>query len=667
MKKNTLFVVVILFLSVFATGQSKYPCEIELSKKAEKLYKQAREAQQKGENDKATALYKQCIEEQEDWAAPYFNLGMQAIRRLERTTEKRDNLFQTAIFYFEKVVEHCPQYNHSTYFHLGKLHYSIGQYGKAAKYLELYIEDPDEKIKNQELIDSADRFLVYSIAYEKLYGNPVPFNPSPVSGMSTSDDEFLGTLSPDDDYMYYTRRKLVNVELHGRKTQELKEIFTVSERQKDGSFSVGTPMPSPPFNLAGNEGSPTITLDNKYMVFTRCENVNKLDSTSYYNCDLYYTEYIDGQWTDIKNMGKAINSENTWESQASISADGKALFFVRYGADEGFGNYEIYYSTRDANGNWKKAQNIGAPINTDKGEKTPFLHSDNKTLYYSSNGFTGLGGYDIYMSRLSENGQWSKPVSLGYPINSERDDVGLFVNTIGDKAYFATNRLSGNWDICEFDLYPEARPNKVILIKGEVANLDAENNTKIELKNIKTKQIESIEIDNLTKRYTAIIHDTDNDYLLTVKQKGYAYETKYIESKKLVAEDVQLLTDNNFELKSVKTGESYNINDIYFATNSFELTPTSKFVLDILIEFLQDNPNVKIEIQGHTDNIGNRTDNMSLSENRAKEVYRYLIENYIKSDRLRYKGFADTKPIADNTTEEGRSKNRRTVFIILSN
>ena len=132
-------------------------------------------------------------------------------------------------------------------------------------------------------------------------------------------------------------------------------------------------------------------------------------------------------------------------------------------------------------------------------------------------------------------------------------------------------------------------------------------------------------------------------------------------------DDVQLLTQKDFELKPIKVGESYQINDIYFATNSFELTSASKFVLDILIEFLQDNSDVKIEIQGHTDNIGNRNDNMILSDNRAKAVYDYLVENYIQSNRLRYKGFADTKPIANNSTEEGRAKNRRTVFVILSN
>ena len=671
---NKIFSTVILGFVVIlsANGQSKYPCEIEISKKADKIYKQARTAQSKGENDKATSLYKQCIAEQDDWAAPYFHLGMQAIRRLEQSadkpTDKKDNLFQTAIHYFEKVVEHCPQYNILAYLHLGKLYYSTGNYGKAVKYLELFLEDP-EKIKGQSQQEEAEWFLEYSIAYEKWYNNPVSYNPAPVKGMSTPEDEFLGTLSPDGDYMFYSRRKIITSQQPGTaKKTEIKEIFTVSSLQPDGSFSVGTPMPSPPFNLSNKEGTPTITLDNKYMVLTRCADVVKVGEPNYYNCDLYFSEYKDGQWSELKNMGKAINREDTWESQACISADGKTLFFVSDRAGGCSGDkpdLDIYYSTRDVNGNWQSAKNLGCTINTSRNEKTPFIHPDGKTLYFSSDGYVGLGGYDMYVSRLTEKGTWSKPINLGYPLNSEGDDVGLFVSTVGDKAYFATNRLSGNWDICEFDLYPDAQPQKVLLIKGKVENVEKENNTTVELKNIRTKQTESIGINDNTGKYSAIINNTEDDYLLTVKQEGYAYEAKYIETKKLLLEDKQIVKNNDFEMKPVKIGESYKINDIYFATNSSELTAASKFVLDILIDFLQDNPNVSIEIQGHTDNIGSRQDNMVLSENRAKEVYNYLVENYIEYSRLKYKGYADTKPIADNSTETGRAKNRRTVFVIL--
>lgn len=651
-------------------AQKDYPCDIELSKKAIKLCAQAKAAQNKGENSKATALYKQCIAEQDDWAEPYYRLGMQAIRQLERSQDKPDNLYHSAIQYFEKVIACCPDYKMDAYLHLGKLNYSIGQYAKAVEYLQYFVEDPDRINPRQH--EEADLFLTYSEEYAKLYGNPVSYDPKPVPGMSTSDDEYLGRISPDEENMYFTRRKIVNKEQYGQKSTSIKEIFSHSTRMPDGSFTIGEALPAP-FNRTENEGSPTITLDNSYMVFTRCANIPVAGTAgeTYYNCDLFYTEYIDGEWTPIKNMGKNINREDSWEAQASISPDGKVLFFAsnRPGG-HGDGDIDIYYSLRDANGNWQKAVNAGNVINSEGNEKSPFIHADGRTLYFSSNGFTGLGGYDVYYSRLSDKGVWQKPVNLGYPINSEADEVGFFVNTLGDKAYFASNAISGNFDICQFDLYEEARPEKVILIKGVIENINTDEDAapaKVELKNISSKQITSIKVDNQTGKYAAIVNNVKDDYLLTIKQENYAYEARYISADSIAQNGSVEYKGMNFQMQEIEQGKSYKINDIYYTTNSSELTEASKVVLDVLIDFLNDNPNIKIEIQGHTDNVGKYEDNLTLSNNRAHSVYNYLVQNYIQPDRLTYKGYADKKPVADNKTEEGRAKNRRTVFVITHN
>ncbi len=672
----TILFSILLFSTSYTNAQKGYPCDIELSKKAVKLMADAKKAQDKGENDKATALFKQCIAEQDDWAEPYYRLGMQAVRKLERSNDKTENLCQTAINYFEKTIERCPEFKLDAYLHLGKLNYNIGQYAQAVKYLEIFMEDPD-KITTRQYED-ADLFLTYSKEYEKLYGSPVAFDPKPVPGMSTSDDEYLGRISPDEEYMFYTRRKIITQKVYDQKKTIIKEVFSVSERQNDNSFSVGDAMPSPPFNMTENEGSPTITLDNNYMVFTRCANIPVAGTSgTYYNCDLYYTERINGEWTPIKNLGAAINREDSWEAQASISPDGRTLFFAsnRPGG-HGENDIDIYYSIRDANGKWQKAVNAGNVINSEGNEKSPFIHSDGKTLYFSSNGHVGLGGYDVYFSRLSEKGTWQKPQNLGYPINTEGDEVGFFVNTLGDKAYFSTNTISGNFDICYFDLYEEARPQKVLLLKGIINNLNEEEEqidddgnvikkpAKVELKNIATKQITTVNVDEQSGKFAAIINDMDNDYLMTIKKEDYAYEAKYISPKSINSGESAAMDDINFTMKSIESGKSYKINDIYYATNSSELTDASKIVLDVLIDFLNDNPNISIEIQGHTDNIGRYQDNLVLSESRAKSVYNYLIQNYIQANRLTYKGYADSKPVADNNTEEGRSQNRRTVFVI---
>lgn len=400
------------------------------------------------------------------------------------------------------------------------------------------------------------------------------------------------------------------------------------------------------------------------MVFTRCTDaVADNSGVMYTNCDLYFSEFKNNQWTNPQNLGNAINLPNTWESQASISADGNLLFFVS-DRPGGYGGYDIYFSVRNSNGVWQKALNAGKIINTVTDEKTPFLHPDNKTLYFASRGFTGLGGYDIHITHLKDDKTWSTPKNIGYPINSEKDDLGLFVSLSGETAYFATNSFGDNWNICQFELYNEARPNKVLLVKGSVDNIEELTQIKVELTNVRTKQILEINTDETTGQYAAVINETNDDYLLTVKENGYAYEAKYIQSKKIVDEGISQIKDIRVTLLPIEVGHSYKINDIHFATNSYDLTNASKEVLGVLIDFLQDNPAVKIEIQGHTDNIGSRESNMILSQNRAQNVHQYLISNHISASRLAYKGFADTKPVADNQTEAGRAQNRRTVFVI---
>ncbi len=662
-------VLFVVFLTVFQIGkaQKTSPCELEIDKKAQRLYDKGRDAAKEGENAKATEYYKEAIEIQDDWAAPYYQLGMQIARKIEKQPAELEQLSSDALLYFEKVIQLCPGYNMELYFQMGKMYFDTRRYDKAIASFEKFLEDVDRINPKEKEI--AENLIPYAEVYDKLYNNPVSFNPQSLPNVSTSDEEYLATLSPDNDNLLFTRRSLVNVKqrISGKTTSEYKEFFMISERQSDGNFNAGTPMPEP-FNISKNEGSPTITIDKKYMVFTKCQDV-LIREKPYYNCDLYYSEYIDGEWTPINSLGKNINGEDTWESQASISPDGQTLFFV---SDRSNGidttiNYDIYFSTRDVNGNWRPAKNVGKPVNTEFNEKTPYIHGDTKTLYFSSYGHRGIGGYDIYFSRLGENGRWGEPTNIGYPINSEDDDIGLFVSILGDKAYFVSNRFTKNYDICEFDLYQGAQPNKVLLVKGKV-DFEKENVADIQmhLQNVDTKKIETINVDKNTGKYALIIADVQHDYVLSVKQENAVCDLKYIAPKTLISEGKQELKNMDMALNSIEVGKSYNINDIYFATNSWELTEQSKNVIEVLIEFLNDNPSIIIQIQGHTDNIGQRKDNMILSENRAKEVYNYLIERHIDPSRLTYKGFADTKPVASNDSEEGRAKNRRTVFVILN-
>jgi len=285
-------------------------------------------------------------------------------------------------------------------------------------------------------------------------------------------------------------------------------------------------------------------------------------------------------------------------------------------------------------------------------------------LYFSSDSLPGLGGYDIFMSRLGEDGKWSTPVNLGYPINTASDEVGFFVSTDGKTGYFSSNKLQGvgGFDIYSFDLYPGARPDRVYLQKGTIKadNVDEPVSASIEIKNTVTRQITKIAVDSVTGKYAFVVN-FDHDLLMTVKKDDYAFESQYISTKdsgnnKPVKE--------NIVLQEIKVGGQYPLHDILFATNSYEINDTIKVVLDNFAEFLTENPKLHVDINGHTDNVGDHQSNLTLSENRARTVFEYLVSRDINRSRLQYKGFGETKPVASNDTEAGRAKNRRTVFVV---
>ena len=174
---------------------------------------------------------------------------------------------------------------------------------------------------------------------------------------------------------------------------------------------------------------------------------------------------------------------------------------------------------------------MGPNINSPGNEKSPFIHPDGKTLYFASDGWMGLGGYDIFYSRLNDDGTWSTPVNLGYPINTPDDEVGFLVSTDGTHGYFASNKYNGKggWDLYSFDLYKDAQPEKVLFLKGTVkSETEVESpRAKIELKNVETKGISEIPLDSNTGNYVAVA-PFNTDYVMTVKRPGFVDETRYI-------------------------------------------------------------------------------------------------------------------------------------------
>lgn len=618
-------------------------------------------------SNEAYTFFSEVAEQEPTFADAFYLMGVITMNQIEKysgesgkgkglTDEQISKMNNKVIDNFNKAIQTCKDVRKNCYLYLGKALYNQGRFKEAVTPLDYFLKHFDKSNEDNAVFLDAQSYYYYAIFNDQVLNNPVPFNLKKVEGVSSPKEEYLFCISPDDEICFYTRQIEQNSQRGSVNSKGcIKERFYISIRDSVGRFDNGNPMPSP-FNLGENEGSPTITVDNKYLVFSKFTT----EANGYENSDLYYSEFKDDEWTPISNLGPNINNPNTWETQPSISADGKTLYFI---TDRDFKQTksDIWVSYREADGSWGKAQSLGNTVNSELEEKTPFIHSDNHTLYFSSNGHARVGGYDIFYTKMDDNGRWSEPKNIGVPINTDKDDFGFFVSTDGTKGYYSSN-ISGNLDLYEFELYKEARPERVVLIKGAVKSETGEPITaNVELKNTETKKVIQIPIDQNTGKY-AMIALLKNDYVLTVKKEGYAYETKYIDSQDTTVSTTQKV---NFEISPIEEGKSYKLNDIYFATNSFELQRETKLVIDAFIDFLNDNTSVVVEIQGHTDNIGNDNSNMTLSENRAKSVYDYIISSGISADRLSYKGYGETKPIAANDTEDGRAKNRRTVFVIL--
>lgn len=633
------FIFFILFAS-FSFGQSNKLCPHTADKKAEKLFEQAKDIwKTKRDYEKVRELIDKAIDIDPEYQDAYYFLGTCAQKKHD------DKNLEIA---FSKVAELCPDYDPEVFFQLGWLYYDTKKYKDAEKNLKKFLEFGKAKEDKEAM---ADTMLWRS----KIYLHPVPYDPHPVEGLSTVDWEYLPYFSPDNELAFFTRK--FELQEKGSLFPINVEKFMVS-KQVNGVFEKGEPMP-PPFNSrnTGNEGAAAISIDNLHLYFTLNEKGN---------FDIYTSDFVNGKWTEIKNMGPNVNDPRGWDAQPSISSDGKTLYFASARDSQNVNNIDIYYTQKNASGEWSKAKKLSSKINTPGREKSPFIHPDNKTLYFSSDAHEGLGGYDIFVCRKDANGEWGDPVNIGYPINTEADEVGFFVSTDGKTAYFASNQLKGKggYDIYSFDLYPQARPEKVLFVKGELRDEDEKIPlaAKIELKNALGNKTIDVDLDTTTGKYASVV-PFDSDYILTVQKKGYAFASEYFSAADTANAQPRTL---NIDVKKMEVGVSYPLNNILFATNSYEINDTIKVVLSNFADFLKDNPKVKVAIYGHTDNIGDEVSNIQLSISRAKTVYDFLVSKEIPKDRMTYKGFGQGSPVATNRTEQGRSLNRRTEFVITS-
>jgi len=581
-----------------------------------------------------------------------------------------------AIKHYEAALSINPNHSPSgsTLYFLANLQHITGDYANSNKNINLFVRNRNA---NQQLVNKAyemqanNDFAIHSLA------SPTNFNPVNIGpGINTADHEYFPTITVDGKTILFTRR-IKDERVEGPIKEQ--EDFFVSDLNEREMWGTAIAMP-PNINTINNEGAPTIGPDGRSLVFVACpdasgENYGE-NRTGKGSCDLFYTKKIGSRWTDPTNIPGNVNSFH-WETQPSLSADGKTLYFVRgiRGRNQ-TENSDIYVTRLQANGSWNTPERLPDVINTPYQEESVLIHPDGKTLYFASRGHVGMGGSDLFMSRIDDNGNWSKPVNLGYPINTMFDENSLMVSPDGEIAFFASDRKGGfgGLDIYYFNMPVEMRPTKTVYFEGIVFDVQTRLPLagKFQLIDIKTgKEVVISEADKVTGEFLVTL-PVDREYALNVTYPGYAFFSKNFNMTLSENQDAIHL---DVPMMPISMEQTVLLANVFFDLGKASLRPESNIELDKLVDFLQKNPTLKIELGGHTDTRGDDKENLKLSNDRAKSVFDYAIAKGVEAKRLTFKGYGETKPVisdeeitklaTESEKEAAHQSNRRTEYKII--
>lgn len=603
------------------------------NKKAQNFFERANPFIEKQDYLSAEQVLKSAIEADPSFQNAFITLA--GVYNAQKKYAEAKSAYQKAILINKNIAP-------AVIYGLAETEFATQEYDKAKQHFEEFLaldSSSDRAKKAKKYLLDCD-FAAFAIK------KPVKYSPTNLGqGVNTTDSEYFPALTADGETLIFTRQVNGN------------EDFWTSQF-KNNTWNSATPLSTKINTTKYNEGAQTISPDGKYLFFTGC---NRPDGLG--RCDIYVSHREGKDWGEPYNVGKPVNSEY-WESQPAISPDGRTLYFIS-NRPGGSGGYDIWKSTITDDAKWGPAINLGPEINTPYDENTPFLHADGKTLYFSSDGWPGFGNKDIYYSRMDDNDKFQKPINLGYPINSFENESGLIVSADGNLGMFSSNLKDGfgGQDIYSFGIPEIAKPLKISYVKGIVRDKDSKKTIESNVQVIDLKSDKTVfddYTDPETGQFLAVMAIGGN-YLFNVNAEGYMF---YSENFELKQGNINKPYQIEVYIERIKQGGNVTLRNIFFDTNKYNLLPASIRELDLLIDFLHQNQTVNIEIQGHTDNVGDDKLNEKLSFNRANAVYEYLVKNEVDAKRLTFKGFGASKPIADNKTEIGRKNNRRTSFVI---
>ncbi len=515
----------------------------------------------------------------------------------------------------------------------------LGNYNKAASILESYKNVLPSYLKNK----AAELLTICRFAQSNPTQSDIKVTNAGDS-INTADAEYFPSITVQDSLFLFMRRSSFK-----------REDFYTSTITKN-KFSKASPL-SDDLNMEEKKGSMSLTQDLNTLYYAADYN-----EKGFGRYDIYKVTKTKKGWSEPKNLGKNINSDY-WDSAPSIAPDNQALYFSS-NRPGGYGGIDIYVSYKNEKGFWEEAMNMGPTINTAGDEQAPFIHADNKTLYFSSNGWPGFGGSDLYVSRKKIDGNWSSPMNLGYPINTFDNEGSIAVAGNGFQGYIASDRADsrGSLDIYKVTLAANTSPNKTFYVNGFIADAITKKPIAGEVVLMNTNEETSTMQIKVDSNGNFILGLPYLDSIgIRVNSEGHEFASTI-----LSLENINSLSSStlNFYLAPIVKIFTKNFNNIFFEINKASLNKKSFVELDALVTFLQATPSANILIEGHTDNKGDSVQNKLLSSKRANSIATYLMSKGIDTSRIKTIGLGGSLPISDNATEEGRIKNRRTSFTI---
>ena len=579
-----------------------------------------------------------------------------------------------ALTYIEKAYKLNPSVAPDILYYLGLANQYAGNFTEAiAHYRNFRPKDKDETDKVRKRISECE-------IGDELKKNPARAIITNVRELNSKYNEHSPIISADESVMYFTSTREAAGSVMNQETQDYNESIWQSYREGGKwtrPMNIGEPI------NARNSDVATVALSNDGQSMIVVVDGN-----------LAISRLMGNRWSkpvvisEIKSKSK--------ESSASFANNDRELFFIS-NRPGGIGGTDIWYSIKDRKGKWGNPINLGPQVNTPFDEESCFMHPDGRTLYFSSKGHNSMGGYDIFKTVKQDDGTWSKPENLGYPINTSYDDVAFVLCASGRNGYFSTRRAEGEgrYDICMVSFLG---PEKPMILSNE-DNLLASFNQSItdnamektvELKTMRLTIVKGVTIDAFTlKPVEAAIEVVDNEtrdiifsgtsnshtgkflvslpsgknYGLAVKAEGYLFHS---ENFNIPAASGYQEIEKEIRLNKFKKDVKIILRNVFFDTGLATLKSESFLELNRLADMLKEASTLVIEISGHTDNQGTSAINNPLSKNRAKAVVDYLISQGIPSHRLFHEGYGSTQPVADNKTDWGRQQNRRVEFKVLS-